>query len=70
MKTTIVTTQAETPFEGQASAEAGSMGTSYFRAGVGGKTERLTWRLALAQPERFQTAVLVSLPPLSEGAPA
>lgn len=47
----IVTTQAETPFEGQASAEAGSMGTSYFRAGVGGKTERLTWRLAASRYE-------------------
>jgi vitamin B12 transporter len=47
----VITAEAETPFEGQVSAEGGSMGTSYFRAGVGGKTERLAWRLAAGRYE-------------------
>ncbi len=47
----IVTASADSPFEGELSAEGGSMGTSYFRAGVGGKTERLTWRLAAGRYE-------------------
>lgn len=42
----IVTAQAREPFEADLSAEGGSMGTSYFRAGAGGKTGRLNWRLA------------------------
>lgn len=42
----IVTREATEPFEADLAAEGGSMGTSYFRAGAGGKTERLAWRLA------------------------
>ena len=42
----IITAEATDPFEADLSAEGGSMGTSYFRAGVGGKTGRLAWRLA------------------------
>jgi vitamin B12 transporter len=42
----IVTTQPVKPFEAQASAEAGSLGTSYLRAAAGGMNDRLSWRLA------------------------
>ena len=42
----ITTAQPTTPFEGSASVEAGSLATAYARAGIGGRTERLTWRLA------------------------
>ena len=42
----IITREADGPFEVDAAAEGGSMGTTYFRAGAGGKTERLAWRLA------------------------
>jgi vitamin B12 transporter len=42
----IVTAQAEEPFEGSLTAEGGSMGTGYLRAAAGGKTDRVTWRLA------------------------
>lgn len=42
----IITAQANEPFEGSASIEGGSMGTVYYRGAVGGKTERLNWRLA------------------------
>jgi len=42
----IITKEAERPFEANVTAETGSMGTSYLRAAAGGKTERVTWRLA------------------------
>lgn len=42
----IITAQATEPFEANLTAEGGSMGTSYFRAAAGGKSERLAWRLA------------------------
>jgi vitamin B12 transporter len=42
----IVTAQAELPFEASLTAEGGSMGTGYLRAAAGGKTDRVTWRLA------------------------
>lgn len=45
----ITTTQPEKPLEANLSAEGGSMGTSYFRGGVGGKTDRLAWRLAASR---------------------
>lgn len=45
----LTTAQPQEPFEGSLSAEGGSMGTSYFRGGVGGKTERLAWRLAASR---------------------
>jgi vitamin B12 transporter len=40
----MITRQPATPFEADASLEAGSLNTAYLRAGLGGKTERLTWR--------------------------
>ncbi|MBT9473923.1 MAG: TonB-dependent receptor [Pseudomonadota bacterium] len=42
----IITQEAETPFEASLTAEGGSMGTGYLRAAAGGKTDRVTWRLA------------------------
>jgi vitamin B12 transporter len=42
----IVTAQPTRAFEGSASLEAGSMNTGYARAGIGGRTDRLVWRLA------------------------
>lgn len=42
----IVTAQATEPFQGNLKVEGGSMGTTYLRAAVGGKSERVTWRLA------------------------
>ncbi|KRB41972.1 TonB-dependent siderophore receptor [Phenylobacterium sp. Root700] len=42
----IITQEAETPFEANLTAEGGSMGTGYLRAAAGGKTDRVTWRLA------------------------
>ena len=42
----ILTREPTQSFEGNLSAEAGSRGTRYVRGGVGGASERLTWRLA------------------------
>ncbi|WP_312163828.1 TonB-dependent receptor domain-containing protein [Phenylobacterium sp.] len=42
----IITREASEPFEADLAAEGGSMGTTYFRAGAGGRTEHLAWRLA------------------------
>jgi len=42
----VVTAEPTSAFGGQASVEGGSQGTGYARAAVGGKTERLDWRLA------------------------
>lgn len=42
----IITQEAEKPFEASLTAEGGSMGTGYLRAAAGGKTDRVTWRLA------------------------
>lgn len=42
----IVTAEPTRPFEAKLDAEAGSRGTTYLRAGVGGANARATWRLA------------------------
>jgi vitamin B12 transporter len=42
----IVSAQPTRPFQAGLNAEAGSRGTRYLRGGVGGATERATWRLA------------------------
>jgi vitamin B12 transporter len=47
----VVTALPDAPFEGGVEAEAGSRGTAYVRAGVGGAGERLTWRLAASRYE-------------------
>jgi len=48
----IVTAEPTEAFQGNLSAEAGSRGTQYFRGGLGGTTDRLSWRLAA---NRFET---------------
>jgi len=48
----IVTAQAVEPFEGSVQLEAGARDTAYARAALGGKGERLAWRLAAG---RFNT---------------
>lgn len=48
----IVTALPSAPFEATLNAEAGSRGTGYVRAGVGGVSDRVTWRLAAS---RFET---------------
>jgi len=45
----ITTAQPQKPVEASLSAEGGSMATSYLRGGVGGRTERLAWRLAASR---------------------
>lgn len=45
----IVTTEPTEAFQGGLDAEAGARGTTYFRGGVGGAGERLTWRLAASR---------------------
>ncbi|WP_304190726.1 TonB-dependent siderophore receptor [Phenylobacterium aquaticum] len=45
----IVTAEPTQPFQGSVTAEGGSLGTGYLRAGLGGVTDRLTWRLAASQ---------------------
>jgi vitamin B12 transporter len=45
----IVTAQPTKPFEAQASAEGGSLSTSYLRAAAGGVTDRLSWRVAASR---------------------
>ncbi|HTI67087.1 MAG TPA: TonB-dependent receptor [Caulobacteraceae bacterium] len=42
----IITRQPTGPFEADAEAEGGALHTAYGRAGVGGKTERLLWRVS------------------------
>lgn len=42
----IITAEATEPFEGSAQLEGGARGSAYVRAAVGGKGERVTWRLA------------------------
>ena len=42
----IITREPARPLEADASAEGGSLHTAYARAGLGGRTERLTWRMA------------------------
>lgn len=42
----VQTRKAEKPLEESFSVEAGSRGTVYARGGLGGKTDRLNWRLA------------------------
>ncbi len=42
----IITAQASEPFEGSVQLEAGARRTAYARAALGGKGERLVWRLA------------------------
>lgn len=42
----IVTAEPTKAFEGSASLEAGSLATAYARAGIGGRTDRVVWRLA------------------------
>ncbi len=48
----IVTAEPTEAFRGTLDAEAGSRGTGYLRAGLGGKTGGLTWRIAAS---RFST---------------
>lgn len=48
----IITATPTKPFEGDVSAEVGSGHTTYFRAGAGGASERVAWRLAAS---RFDT---------------
>jgi vitamin B12 transporter len=45
----IVTAEPTKPFEGQVTAEGGSMKTGYLNAGVGGAGDRLVWRLGASQ---------------------
>ena len=42
----ILTAEPTRPLEASLDAEAGSRGTTYLRGGVGGASERATWRLA------------------------
>ncbi|MBU1346484.1 MAG: TonB-dependent receptor [Alphaproteobacteria bacterium] len=53
----IVTAAPTGPFQADLDAEAGSRGTAYLRGGVGGATERATWRLAAShyQTEGFSS---------------
>lgn len=48
----IVTREPAEGFEATVDAEAGSRGTAWLRAGLGGATERLSWRIA---GSRYQT---------------
>lgn len=45
----IVTTEPTEAFQGSLDAETGARGTTYFRGGVGGANERLSWRLAASR---------------------
>ena len=47
----IVTTQARSPLEGNASLEAGSMASRTARAALGGKQAGVSWRLAASRHE-------------------
>ena len=48
----IITAEPTQAFEGNLSAEVGSRGTQYFRGGIGGSNDRLSWRLAA---NRYET---------------
>lgn len=45
----IVTAEPTEVLQGSLDAEAGARGTTYFRGGVGGANERLSWRLAASR---------------------
>ncbi|MBN9481007.1 MAG: TonB-dependent receptor [Bordetella sp.] len=45
----IVTAEPTEALQGRLDAEAGARGTTYFRAGIGGAGERLSWRLAASR---------------------
>ena len=45
----IVTAEPTEALQGSLDAEAGARGTTYFRGGVGGANERLSWRLAASR---------------------
>jgi len=45
----IVTAEPTEALQGSLDAEAGARGTTYFRGGVGGGNERLSWRLAASR---------------------
>ena len=45
----IVTAAPTAPFEADLDAEAGSRGTAWLRGGLGGATERASWRLAASR---------------------
>ncbi|WGM31160.1 TonB-dependent receptor [Brevundimonas sp. NIBR11] len=53
----VVTAEPTKPFEANLSAEAGSRATTYLRGGIGGATERATWRLGVShyQTDGFST---------------
>jgi len=44
----LITTQPQTAFESDLTAEGGSHAWGYGRAGIGGKTDRVTWRASAA----------------------
>ncbi len=45
----IVTVEPTEALQGSLNAEAGARGTTYFRGGIGGANERLSWRLAASR---------------------
>lgn len=45
----IVTAEPTEALQGSLDAEAGARGTTYFRGGIGGANERLSWRLAASR---------------------
>jgi len=45
----IVTAESTEALQGSLDAEAGARGTTYFRGGIGGANERLSWRLAASR---------------------
>ncbi|RSB46832.1 TonB-dependent siderophore receptor [Brevundimonas sp. 357] len=45
----IVTAEPTEALQGGLDAEAGARGTTYFRGGIGGASERLSWRLAASR---------------------
>jgi len=47
----IISAEPTRPFEASIDAEAGSRDTRYLRGGIGGATERATWRLAASRYE-------------------
>ena len=59
----IITAEPTEAFQGNWSAEAGSRGTRYFRGGVGGMNDRLSWRLAA---NRYDTDGFSAYAPGSE----
>lgn len=45
----IITAEPTEALQGSLDAEAGARGTTYFRGGIGGANERLSWRLAASR---------------------